>query len=466
MNSSPGNLVRAAALALLTTLVPVVAGAQERPQSLGQLLDFVREGQATDAGEQRQREERFLQDRATQQAELERAKSLRAAAQRRSQELEKRFDANEQRIAHKQEQLRDRLGALGEMLGHLGAAAVDARAVFHGSLTAAQYGDERVARLDELARRAGSGDELPGIADLEGLWYELQREMVASGTVEEFAATVSLPDGAREQVDVVRVGAFNVVAASGDYLAYQPGSGVLSMLARQPGGWLVDDAADLAAASAGFHPFGIDPTGPSGGGYLGALVASPSLAERIRQGGLIGYVTMALGVLGAALAAWRLAALHAMLSRVEEQLRNPEAGTDNPLGRVLAAHRANPQMDVETLQLRLDEAVLKEIPPIQSGLALLKIIAAVAPLLGLLGTVTGMIATFQAITIFGAGDPKAMAAGISQALVTTVQGLCVAIPVVLLHTLVSSRANRIVQILEEQVAGVIAEHTEFSRGAH
>ena len=118
-------------------------------------------------------------------------------------------------------------------------------------------------------------------------------------------------------------------------------------------------------------------------------------------------------------------------------------------------------MDTETLELKLSEGVLKETPKLESGLTLLKIIAAVAPLMGLLGTVTGMIITFQAITIFGAGDPKAMAGGISGALITTVLGLLVvAIPTVLLHTVVNGRAQRVIHILDEQTTGMIAEHTE------
>jgi biopolymer transport protein ExbB len=117
-------------------------------------------------------------------------------------------------------------------------------------------------------------------------------------------------------------------------------------------------------------------------------------------------------------------------------------------------------MDPETLELKMAEAVLSETPKLESGLTLLKIIAAVAPLMGLLGTVTGMIITFQAITIFGAGDPKAMAGGISSALVTTVLGLLVAIPTVLLHTVVNGRSQRIIHVLNEQATGIVAEHSE------
>ena len=143
--------------------------------------------------------------------------------------------------------------------------------------------------------------------------------------------------------------------------------------------------------------------------------------------------------------------------KIRGQLKRDEAKTNNPLGRVLKAAEDNQGADTESLELKLDEAILKESPKINSGLSLLKIIAMVAPLLGLLGTVTGMIIVFQAITIYGAGDPKAMAGGISSALVTTVLGLVVAIPTLLLHTLLSGKAKKLLHILEEQSAGIIAE---------
>ena len=134
---------------------------------------------------------------------------------------------------------------------------------------------------------------------------------------------------------------------------------------------------------------------------------------------------------------------------------------NNPLGRVLRVSIDSPNADTEELELKLGEAILKETPAFSKMLPFLKIIAVVAPLLGLLGTVTGMIVTFQAITLYGAGDPKLMAGGISQALMTTVLGLTVAIPMVLLHTLVSGRSRRIVQVLQEQSAGIIATHAEM-----
>jgi biopolymer transport protein ExbB len=207
-------------------------------------------------------------------------------------------------------------------------------------------------------------------------------------------------------------------------------------------------------------PIGLDPTGPSGGSYLNALINSPTIEERWHQGKLVGYIITGIAIFGILLAIWRFIVLGGISAKVKKQLKSRDLSSNNPLGRVLSAAENNKGTDIETLELRLGEAILKERSGINKGLPLLKIISMVAPLLGLLGTVTGMIIVFQAITIFGAGDPKAMAGGISSALVTTVLGLVAAIPTLLLHTFLSGKAKGIMHVLEEQSAGILAERSE------
>jgi biopolymer transport protein ExbB len=243
------------------------------------------------------------------------------------------------------------------------------------------------------------------------------------------------------------------------YLEYSPETGLVSELARQPSSHQ-SSAADLQEAVNGFTKVGLDPSGPLGGGLLRALINTPTLMERWHYGGIVGYVISAVFVVAILLALWRFKVLMGMSSAVTTQLKAKTANVGNPLGRVLKVAADNPGLDPESLELKLHEAVLKERPDIEAGLSLLKIIAMVAPLLGLLGTVTGMIITFQMITLFGAGDPKAMAGGISQALITTVLGLVVAIPTVLMHTLVNGKAQRILHVLEEQSAGIVAGSVE------
>jgi biopolymer transport protein ExbB len=256
---------------------------------------------------------------------------------------------------------------------------------------------------------------------------------------------------------MVRVGVFNLVA-DGKYFQYSADTGSVNELPRQPQQTrFVDSAKDLYEATSGRVAFAVDPTR---GQLLSLLMDEPTFKERLDQGGTVGYVIVALGFVSFFLAMWRLIALTLMSAKVSSQLKNKTPKENNPLGRVLKVAADNADTDRETLELKLSEAIFKERPALERGLAFLKIISVVAPLMGLLGTVTGMINTFQAITLFGTGDPKLMAGGISQALVTTVEGLVVAIPTVLLHTIVSGRSRKVMYVLQEQSAGIIAERDE------
>ena len=448
--------VAAVALCGALTLSAGSALAQEA-KSLDDLLNFVKQGQVSEAKENRAREAQFAKDKANQAAALKRAEAERAKQEALSAQLEKAFEENELLIAAKQKQLKDKLGTLTELFGHLTSAAGDLSSNLEVSLASAQY-PGREQFLQDLIRKMSSSDSLPSIEEIERVWFELLREVRETGVVTKFTAEVSSPAGERAEREVLRVGAFNIVDANGNYLSYDNGN--LSELPRQPSGPYTGWAGNLASATGGMNSFGIDPTGPTGGSFLAAIIDTPTLEERWHQGGYVGYAITTVGIFAFLLAIFRLIVLTAVSGKVSSQLKSEKANDNNPLGRVLKIHEDNPSMDTETLELKLSEGVLKETPKLESGLTLLKIIAAVAPLMGLLGTVTGMIITFQAITIFGAGDPKAMAGGISGALITTVLGLLVAIPTVLLHTVVNGRAQRIIHILDEQTTGMIAEHTE------
>jgi biopolymer transport protein ExbB len=438
---------------------PKVDPQAEAAENMSELLEFVKQGQLSEAKENREREQRFARDKANQAQLLEEAEAERARQERISTRLESEFEENELLITDKQAQLKERLGALTELFGHLTAASGDLASNLDVSLVSAQY-PNRGEFLQDLIDKMSTSDSLPKIAEIERVWYELLREITETGKVVRFNTEVATATGERAERDVVRIGAFNVVDAEGNYLSYN--NDHLSVLPRQPGGGYNKWAEQLANASSGFHKFGIDPTGPTGGSFLAAIIDSPTLEERWHQGGYVGYAITAVGAFALLLAVFRLVVLFATSAKVSSQLKSSSANSNNPLGRVLKIHEDNPSMDPETLELKMAEGVMRETPKLESGLTLLKIIAAVAPLMGLLGTVTGMIITFQAITIFGAGDPKAMAGGISSALVTTVLGLLVAIPTVLLHTLVNGRAQRIIHVLNEQATGIVAEHSESS----
>jgi biopolymer transport protein ExbB len=423
--------------------------------SLDELLQQVKSGRVKDAEENRKRIAEFQQARGQQQQLLRNMEAEQVRQEQLSQQLEATFEANDAQIIDLERALQERLGELKELFGVLQQAAGDARGNFDTSVTQIQFPD-RGEWLTEFAQKMGSTTRMPTLEEIERIWFELQREMTESARVARINTTVINASGEEEQREVVRVGLFNVVS-DGKYLEYVPETGRLVELQRQPASRYTSRADNLQSSTDGLHGFAVDPTR---GQLLALLVQSPSLTERIAQGKEVGYVIIALGIVGLAIAIWRLLALSGTAAKVNRQVKNLEQAGNNPLGRVLKIAHDNPDSDVEALELKLGEAILKEIPKFNSMLPFLKIISVVAPLLGLLGTVTGMIVTFQAITLYGAGDPKLMAGGISTALVTTVLGLCVAIPTVFLHTLVQSRAKRLTQILQEEAAGMLSERAE------
>jgi len=400
-----------------------------------------------------QREAQFKQNKQNQKSLLNNAKAELKSEQKTADDLKNSFDKNEKRLALKEDQLRLRIGNLGEMFGVVRQVADDLNGTLHTSLTRAEK-PVRSADLDKLSQ----AKELPTIQELQGLWLTLQEEMTLTGQISQFKAQVVQNDGSETEQLVTRIGAFNAITEQG-YLRFDEETGRLISMARQPNqAGLIDDY--LNAAPGEFNAIGLDPTR---GALLGLVLSNPDLVGRIKQGALVGYIIIVLAIIGLLLATWRLTTLFSIRKKVEVQIKNlDKPNTDNPLGRVLATAGAleNTHYEQETLELKIDEAILKEVPDLEKAQSMIKLFAAIAPLLGLLGTVTGMIATFQAITNFGTGDPKLMAGGISQALITTVLGLVAAIPLLLSHNLVSSQSKRLVQILDEQAAGLIATAME------
>lgn len=455
--------VRLALAALFLTLAtaPAPAPAQQAARDLDALLKLVEKGKADEQADAREREARFQAAKDEQKSLLADARKQRAAEEKRSETQEKTYDENELKIADVNEQLNRRLGSLRELFGVLQQVSSDAQGVLESSVTAAQI-PGRGEFLEELTGKAGSASTLPSIEEIERLWFLMQQEMTETGKVVRFPAKVITADGREETEDVVRVGAFNVVAP-GKYLTYVSETGNLSELGRQPQARFTASTSRLFEdGDKGTAVFGVDPTR---GQILATYLERPSFRERIDQGGIVGYVIIALGILGLLIALERLFTLGRASAAVNAQLKDTDQPRDdNALGRILQVADHFPEADVETLELRLGEAVFRETPKLTRSLLFIKIISVVAPLLGLLGTVTGMIVTFQAITLFGTGDPKLMAGGISQALVTTVLGLTVAIPMVLLHTVVSGRSKHILTVMQEQSAGLVAARSERKAG--
>ena len=445
-------------LAMLALTFGHAHAQDNRQTSLTELLQLVEQGLVQDASVQRERIEQFIAQRDQQEQRLQERRDRLTALENQTEVLETRFDENETAIAELEQRLEERLGTLKELFGVLQQNAGDFRNVVQSSPTSSQY-EGRLAFLDGLIDKAGSSSRLPGISELEQLWFEMQREMIASGEIAAYDSQVVAENGEQTTMPVLRVGTFNVVNSdNGRYLNWDSSRTQLVELPRQPGDRYTSTASEFAEAAPGeIANFWVD---PSGGSLLSLLIQSPELKDRIEQGGIVGYIILGLGAFALLLALERLISLGVVGLKVSRQARSEQPDAGNPLGRVMQAFESNKDKDLETLELKLGESIARETPKLTRFLPLLKIIAVVAPLLGLLGTVTGMINTFQAITLFGTGDPKLMAGGISQALVTTVMGLTVAIPTVLLHTLVNGRSKRLLQILEERSIGIIARRQE------
>lgn len=450
MNSMLTTIAAAGLAICLLTGAPSVAAEEEKALNLDQLLQEVKQGRVRDNKVNRQRVSEFTKEQSLQQQRLDDLSSEELRLEEISRTQEAQFEENDLLLGELEERLGERLGSLKELFGVLQQVAGDAQGKFSTSLTQI-HNRERVQDLVTFAARMGQTSDLPTIAEIERLWYELQWEMTQSGKVVRATMPVITREGEEREQEVIRVGSFNLVS-EGNYFQYVPETGRVVEFSRQPAARYMDGAQAIAAASGPVN-FSIDPTR---GQLLTLLVQAPDLRERIAQGGVIGYLIIGLGVVALALALWRLSSLTLTARAIQRQLHNLNEPGENPLGRILSVYRSGDKWDTESLELKLGETVLREIPQVNKGLGFLKIVAAVAPLMGLLGTVTGMIITFQAITLFGAGDPKLMAGGISQALVTTVLGLTVAIPTLLLHQLVQSRAKNISELLEQEAVALVA----------
>ena len=433
---------------------------EEKPQSqalsLDELLELVKSGKFAESEEATKRENRFNREKNRQQTLLANAKAERAKLEAIATSLEATFEANEAKLNLLEDQLKTRLGSLYETFGHLQGVASDTEDYFKTAITSGQFGKDREVFLGDLAKKMGEGVSVATIEEIEELWYELSRELVASGTVEKFKATVIDNDGESTVEDVVRIGNFNAVA-EGKYLTYLSKRGAYETLPRQPGRYL-DGTYDIFDEDSGFVQFAVDPTGPQGGALLVNLISLPSFFEQIQYGRITGYTIILLFLIAIGVFGWRFYALFTINGAVKKQAAG-ESAAENPLSRIFAVADQN-KTDTETLELKLAEQILIERAEIDQYIWVVRLIAVISPLLGLFGTIIGMINTFQAITLFGTGDPKTMAGGISEALVTTMLGLMCAIPATFMAAALSNYSKGILAILEEQSTGMVAVRAE------
>ena len=424
--------------------------------TLDALLLKVQAQQSENRRLETQRDNDLSADVATLQAKLEKAQQRLAQAKKESIEKGAAFESNEKQLTDMTAALDLSKENLGELFGVVRQVANDFSGQIQGSVISAQY-PQRNAFINDLAQRK----TLPSLNELEKLWFVILQDMTESTKVVPFSTQILDAQGVATQQEITRLGAFNLIDASSingtQYLVIDSQSELPQPLSRPVASEVQSTLDAWQHKNERLTPFYFD---PAKGELLTVLSRTPTWLERAQQGGIIGYIILSILLVGLIVAAVRFIVLSKESSKIKAQLKQTEANDNNALGRMLAIYQNNKNQSSQLVELKLEEAVLREVPKLERGSSVLKVLAAIAPMMGLLGTVTGMIGTFQSITLFGTGDPKLMAGGISMALITTVLGLIAALPLLLIHSLLHSRANGLINIIEQQSAGLIALQAE------
>ena len=413
------------------------------------LVESVKNTASIRAKEDKTRLTKFLSDKNRQQYLLNQMKANLKKEEVRSVRLTDEYEANDKKLSELEEQLTLKLGSFGELFGIVRQTAGESKGQFMLSLTNIEF-PERIEFLGDLAERKSL--DLPTTEELERLWYEILNELNQSGKVKSYNTDILSKSGELVNEDVLRIGVFNSVS-NGNYLNLVSEQNSLEFLAKQPDGSIKRAAKRLQNKDVSYREVFIDPTR---GSLLTKLIDRAGFFERINQGGFVGYIILIILALGSVMGIIQFQFLYKESKSIESELQSGEFSNDSILGKLHNIFSSHAGDNPEELEAQLEDVLAKATPPLEKNLSIIKLLAAVAPLLGLLGTVVGMIETFQAITLFGTGDPKLMAGGISQALVTTMLGLIAAVPLLFIHNLLDSRSRSISQIYEEQAIGYVA----------
>lgn len=416
--------------------------------SFDELLKQIQQDHMSQKIDLQKREAYFLKNKNQQKYLLKQAIKKLHKQEIHLKRLQSVFEKQDGILSTLEEKLILTMGALGELFGVVKQQSGELKALFQNSIISSQY-KNRIQQVQKISAKTN----LPDISDLEHLWFLMQQEIIESGQVVQFKEDVINANGETQAQDVIRVGSFNLVSQS-KYLLYDKDTKSIFELARQPHRRYVSLIKKLKNPKKDLFTFGID---PSKGSLLSLLIQTPNLIERISQGGLIGYVLILLFIFGCILSIHKFIKLQIQEKLFKLQINTHEVLKNNPLGDVIQVFLTYKSYTQDILELKMEEIILKKTFHFSKGLSTIKLLSNIAPLLGLLGTVTGMIITFQSITLFGTGDPKLMAGGISQALVTTALGLVVAIPLVFIHNFLSKKSKNLTALFEEQSLGLLSK---------
>ncbi|MGD9212388.1 MAG: MotA/TolQ/ExbB proton channel family protein [Desulfobacteraceae bacterium] len=434
---------------IIVTLSLLISVSESYAESFDTLLQNIKKQSSKELEQNERREKEFIEAKEKRSTMLRQAKSKAEKLESESETLKTNIDTNEQHITEFEEKLQRKMGDLGELFGIIRQISGELEANLEHSMISVHY-PERAMFLQQLSQRK----ELPDMKELENLWLIMLEELDESRRVSKFTSPVVQEDGTTKAQKVIRIGSYGALS-QGAFLTYSAEGNLFAKALKQPPTRYLASADNFDKSEGDFVKIMID---PSRGQLLNMLTQKPDLKDRIRQGGIIGYIIIGLGLSGLLLGFTRYSYLIIVLNRIKKQAANlKKLSTDNPLGRIGLVYKDAQDKSREQKEIVWEEAILKEIPKVEKYNALIKLLAAVSPLLGLLGTVTGMIITFQSITLFGTSDPKLMAGGISTALVTTVLGLTVAIPLLFTYTFIAAKTRNIIDVIEHQSIGLIAK---------
>ncbi|MFO7596766.1 MAG: DUF3450 family protein [Desulfocurvibacter africanus] len=395
--------------------------------------------------------------------EMAELKTAVAERQKAFDTLRTRYDE----LLTREKALREELDAHAHELktidGAIRTSAKQARDYFHESLTTPEH-PHRAGMLDEIL----DPEKFPGLAGIQNLLTLYLQEMESSGSVSIRQGAFTTEQGTQAQGEILRVGTFTAAyrTPEGDMGFLRPGGDGQRLVAVQGDpGWrlsgLVDDYFDRKSTA-----FPVD---ISNGAALRRLAQEQrSTLEWLAAGGPLVWPIILVGAVALVLVVERFFSLgriransdRDMASILEMVSRSAwkecrgfcEKRSRLPTCRIIRHTLEYVGSSREIIENAFQEALLKEAPALERFLPTLSVLAAVAPLLGLLGTVTGMINTFQVITLYGTGDPRMMSGGISEALITTQVGLAVAVPIIILHHVLDRRVDRILGDMEEKGA--------------
>ncbi len=412
------------------------------------LLKSVKEKSVQELNAEKQRLQEFINNKNQQATLLKEIKIELLSAEQKTAKLKETIDKNEFLLEEKENKLKTKAANLGEMFGSVRQTSADFLTNFQNSLTASQDIDK-----EEIFLKFANSKKLPNTQELTTFWHTMLDEIIKSGNISKYNAQIISNSGEKATKKITRIGQFAAVS-NGKYLTYSKDMKALIELAIQPNSTVLDEAKTFEKSKKVAN-ITIDPTG---GALFEMIENNPTIIDRVHQGGIVGYIILVLGGLGLLFTLYKIVILNITSIKIKSQIKNlNNPRTDNSLGKIADIFYKNVNDSINDLEIKIGETILKETNRIKKGQSFVKLLAAVTPLLGLLGTVTGMIATFQAITLFGTGDPKLMAGGISTALITTVLGLITAIPLLFAYTYISSKSEELVSILEEQSIGLLAK---------